>query len=725
MKKLLIILTLLVQISALAQVTNRFAFPALAGVRLREANITNGTNDSGNSALYGVAANYYDQDYYWNSAGPSGNEWTQWIVPQVLAAKAAGANCVRLMWDATAFIGDSTHHGAASWLGTNTFFGANGLTNQIGMLASLCQSNGIWLYPACSESRVLDVGNNPTNMVALYISNFCASAVQYKNVFAIDVVQEADGTANGTNSFVAKDCNLWIASAQAGMTAAGRTVPVTCSLNGASTANDLNLINRWQAYNLVAAGVNYLDVHAYYQYAVGDFYQAVTNIWHLPVVFGETGINISGVWGSGPDNESTHPYSSELRQDFFFTAQAVAEEPYFQLEGVWAIAPNWLTNEEDFGLCGGQQTSTYALTNSRDQLRNFALFPTNILPANYSWSVCCTGLNTSANNYNHYTRYAVGSGMLDITTNYYAPTQGIWQRQNNLVQSLGSSNTIALCQDCCQVLWQSALPNALGQTIQFDIPPQAFNSNTLYLTYANWECVGRGQANGNLYDVSLIKDISGTFDNSVKVQSYIGGVATTLTNVQYGAALNTNNWWRVIATFSTNISPTIITVSVSNMTSSTLMTPTVYVSDSTASLQAPGGMGLCAYTGTPNYTNINFTATFDNTPTVAAAPAGTPTGVSVALSWGAAAMGSGTINYTPQYNVSDPFGFPSTLTWTNGTQTAGLSQTLFGLPASTNLIFRVMSVDTTSATNYSPWQIVTTGAPASTPVTLYLPLRTF
>jgi hypothetical protein len=74
-------------------VTNRFAFPALAGVRLREANIAPGTNDSGNSALYGVPANYYDQDYYWtNSAGPSGDEWDHWIVPQVLAAKAAGAN---------------------------------------------------------------------------------------------------------------------------------------------------------------------------------------------------------------------------------------------------------------------------------------------------------------------------------------------------------------------------------------------------------------------------------------------------------------------------------------------------------------------------------------------------------------------------------------------------------------------------------------------------------
>jgi len=703
-RALLLILSLSLEFSAFGQVFNRFAFPALAGVRLREANITPGTNDSGNSALYGVPANYYDQDYYWaNPAGPSGDEWDQWIAPQVLAAKAAGANCIRLMWSPDAFIGDGSHHGAAVWLGTNTW---TGLTNEIGMIASLCQSNGLWFYPACCESRVINDGNLPTNMVFLYISNFVACVSTYDNVPGIDVVQEADGSAAGTNGFVAQDCFQWIAAAQAGLK---RSIPLTCSLNGAASAADLNLVNRWQAYNLAASGVNYFDCHAYYQYALGDWYQTVTNQWGLPVVFGETGINLSGVWGSGPDNESTHPYSSEKRQDFFFAAQAVAELPFFQLEGIWAIAPNWLTNEEDFGLYSGAQNGSYQLTQARDQLRNFALFPTNIPPANYAWSIGCTGVNTSASSYSGPTRYAVQSGMLDaaVIAGSSAP---LWQRQNNLIQDLGNTASISYV-DCTGVLWQSALPNATGQYVQFDIPPQ---SPVLYLSeYATWEGVVRGQANGNNYTISLTHDTGGTYDNKLEVFSYVGGVKASLTNITYGSALDLTKWWRVAVNVSTNTTPTTITCTVSNMTSGTVMSPPLVCVDSTPSLQAPGGIGLCGYLGQPYYTNILFSTKFDNVPTLAGAAAGTPNGASVALSWPLAAGGSGTINYTPQFNVSDSFGFPSTTTWTNGSSTTSTGETLASLPASTNLIFRVMSVDATSATNYSPWVTVNTGAAGS------------
>jgi hypothetical protein len=188
MRILSIIMIFLISFTAAAQVTNRFAFPALAGLRFREANVTPGTNDSGNGALYGIAANYYDQDYYWQNTGPSGDEWDHWIVPQILAAKAAGANCIRIMWSADAFIGDATHHGAATWLGTNTWAG---LTNEIGMVASLCESNGLWLYPVSTDPRIINDGNLPTNMVYTYISNFCACVSTYDNIPAIDVVQEA------------------------------------------------------------------------------------------------------------------------------------------------------------------------------------------------------------------------------------------------------------------------------------------------------------------------------------------------------------------------------------------------------------------------------------------------------------------------------------------------------------------------------------------------------
>jgi len=705
-------------LAATAQVTNRFAFPALAGLRLREANVTSGTNDSGNSPVYGVADNYYDQDYYWtNRAGPSGDEWDHWIVPQVLAAKAAGANCVRLTWSADAFVGNSAHHGAAAWVGTNTY---SGLTNEIGMVASLCQSNGMWLYPSCTDSRVINDGNLSTNLVFQYLSNFCAAAVLYPNVPAIDVVQEADGTVAGTNGFVAVDCPLWLKAARDGMNRSGRKVPVTCSLNGASNAGDLNLGKRWQAYNLAAGGADYFDCHAYYQYTVQDFYQAVTNRWGLPVIFGETGINMSGVWGNGPENESTHPYSSELRQDFFFAAQAVAEQPYYQLTGLWAIAPNWLTSAEDFGMYSGVQNGAYQFTQGRDQLRNFAMFPTNVQPANYSWSVCCTGVNTSAANYAGATRYAVQSGMFDSSSGD-GLRASMWQRQNNMVQAMG--NTVApIYVDGVAKLWQSALPNALGQSIQFEIPPQ---TPVCYLDeYATWECVARGQVNGSVYLVSLTHDLAGILDNRLEIFSFNGATQkkTSLAKITYGTALDLTQWWGLTVSVSTDVNPTIITCTVSNLTAGVALTPSLVCTDSTSFLQVPGGMGLCGYSGQTYYSNILFTATFDNAPAVAPAPAVSQSGVSALLSWEAAVGGSGTINYLPQFKVSDAFGFPSTADWTNGIETTNTTETLNSLPEGTNLIFRVMSVDSAGETNYSPWQVVTTGSKSTNNVDLKLTL---
>ena len=709
---------LLLGLSSPAQVTNRFAFPALAGLRLREANITAGTNDGGNGPVYGLPDNYYDQDYYCtNRAGPSGDEWDQWIVPQVLAAKAAGANCVRLTWSADAFVGDSTHHGAAAWVGTNT---CTGLTNEIGMVASLCQSNGLWLYPCCTDSRAINDGNLATNQVYLYLSNFCAAAVLYPNVPAIDVVQELDGTVTGTNGYVALDCFLWLQAARDGMNKSRRKVPITCSMNGASAANDLNLVNRWQAYNLAAAGADYFDCHVYYQYSIQDFYQAVTNQWGLPVVFGETGVNMAGVWGSGSDNESSHPYSSEKRQDFFFAAQSVAAQPYYQLTGVWAIAPNWLTNEEDFGLYSGAQDGSYQFTQARDQLRNFAMFPTNVQPVNYSWSVCCTGVNTSAGNYSGPTRYAVQSSMLDATA-VAGRSVPMWQRQNNKVQALGNTSTLKYANGLA-ILWQSALPATLGQSIHFEIPPQI---PVGYLgEYVNWECVARGQANGSVYLVSLTHDTLGLLDNRLEIFSFDGATQTkrSLTNLTYLTPLDLAQWWGVTVAVSTNIYPTTITCTVTNLTAGLALTPSLVCTDSTSFLQVPGGMGLCGDLGQPFYTNISFAAVFDPMPTLATPPAATTAGTNVFLSWDAAARGSGTITYLPQYNVSDSFGFPSSLTWTNAIATVSTNETVTNIPANTNLIFRVMTFDSAGATNYSPWQIVTTDSPATNTVNLIMTL---
>jgi hypothetical protein len=46
---------------------------------------------------------------------------------------------------------------------------------------------------------------------------------------------------------------------------------------------------------------------------------------------------------------------------------------------------------------------------ARDQLQNFAMFPTNVQPANYSWPVICTGGNTYASNYSPWQVVTMGS----------------------------------------------------------------------------------------------------------------------------------------------------------------------------------------------------------------------------------------------------------------------------------------------------------------------------
>jgi hypothetical protein len=699
-------------------VTNRFALPQIAGVRLREANISNGTNDSGNGPLYGVPANYYDMDYYWNSNGPSGDEFDDWVVPQIKAAKTAGANCIRLMWDSTVVIGDSSHHGAATWIGNINY---NQLTNEIGMVATACATNGMWFYPTATDCRVVyQAGLGGTTPLFQYISNFVYAASLYDNVACIDLVQEFNGSGEGTNGPMVNSVPSYISWAKAAMIISGRKVPITCSLNGAGQSSDLNINNLYPAALLASSGADYFDCHAYYQYSIVDFYQTVTNKWNLPVIFGETGMNLSGQFTEASAQESTHPYSSELRQDFFFTAQEVALQPYYQLTGIWAIAPNWLSDSEDFGLYSGLQDTNFNFTQPRDQLRNYQMFPTNIQPPNYTWSVVCTGVNTYASSYSPYTRYAIESGMADVSqdTGGAAP---MWQRQNNCIQAYANIYSLNY-PDGEGILYQSALPNTYGLYVQFDIPPQ---TPALFIgEYCNWEAIVRGQANGDLYLCSLSSDNEHTYDNKVEIFTYISGTKTSLGAITYSSALDLTKWWRVIVTSSTNINPTTITMSVSNMTDGILMSPSLVVSDSSTTLQSPGGMGLSGYLGTPNYTNINFQSIWDYSPSMFSNPNGTTTGSNISLTWNTSTGGYGTITYVPQYNVRDSFGFPSTITWTNGSPTVSTSETLSNLPNNTNIIIRIMSSDTVGETNYSSWQFIQTGN--NSPFgNVYIPFKSF
>jgi hypothetical protein len=708
MKALVFLLLFTIGLTADAQVTNRFAFPALAGTKFTLLNVVNGTNDSGNSPSFGVPANFYHMDWAWGTNGPTATNWTQWIKPQIDAAKLAGANAIRLMWSADAFIGDATHHGLATWEGSNNLVQ---LQNEIGQFCSYCASNGLYAYPAATESRVIDIGNLNTNLLCQYLSNFVACASSYDNVVGIDAVQEADGATGGSNNAVAQNVGMWIAAAKSGRT---RLIPVTCSLNGAAYSTDLNPTNRWFFAKLAAAGADYFDPHWYYRASIYDFWPVITNQWNLPVIFGECGINFNGNWTTGNAQETTHPYSSEKRDDFFFTLFAVAQLPYFQLRGNWGIAPNWLTNEEDWGMYDGSQSATYALTNSRRQIRITQAMAQQVQPRNPTWNIWPTNLPTTAANYLSYSMWGVQSDMEQA-----AP---VWQWNGGFLQSLGNISALTYSDDG-NLLFQTALPNTLGQSVQFDIPPQ---TPGLYVSrFATWSCFVRDQPNGDNYLIELVADTSHVYDNKIDIFKFVSGTLSTLAETYYTnqSFLDLTKQWRVTVNVSTNSNPTTISVTYSNVTSGILMTNPCAAIDSSATLQLPGGAGLCGYQGNVFYTNVSFQQVYDFAPTIATIPAATPTGTSVALSWPLADGGSGAISYTPQYVVADTLGFPAVMTWTNGQTVSGLNETLTSLPANTNLIFRVMTEDATGATNYSPWQAVATSGGGATTTPVYLPFH--
>ena len=697
--------------------TNRYAFPALAGVRLRELNIVNGTNDSGNGLAYGIPSNFYDLCYDWANGGTNSTRWTQWVKPQIDAAANAGANCVRMTFDATVLVGDSTHHGAANWRGTITVAQLNAMIDQI------CQytaGKGMWFYATGTDSRPLNDGNLGTNAICQYLSNYVARVSLYDNVPAIDLVQEADGTVNGSNALCALSVNQFIATARQ---FEQRRIPLTCSLNGASQASDLNPANRWQFYNLYAAGADFFDCHAYYLYYPADFLPAINNPWNLPVAIGETGIAFWGGWGNGAAQQTNQPYSSELRREFFDNVKALSLQPAFQMVGVWATVPNADVDSENFGLYNGDQDQNYNFTNVNNWLPQFQAIPKSPLPRNPPWTVVCTGSNTIP--INSYREVATGNAFIDHVG-------GFWQRQNNLIEGLGYvgvAGQATIGNDCVNLLLQGALSNGTNQTVSFDIPPgQTYGR---YGTYVNWEAVLRQQTSGDNYMVQWVSDTAGVYDNKVEVFCYTNLVKTSLGSVQYGPGVGTQPLdltqdWHLTAAV-TGANPTIISVTVSNVTSGIVMTPALLITNSAPTLQNGGrtaaNSGLCVYLGTPFYTNIVFQNSADFTPVLATAPAVVPAGASVNLAWGTADGGVGAVNYFPQYVLADVNNFPATNFWSSGALTAATAQTITGLSPNSTYIFRIASVDSLNITNYSPWQYATTDAPSPGGPPVYLPFR--
>jgi hypothetical protein len=616
-----------------------------------------------------------------------------------------------MMFDATVLVGDSSHHGAANWRGTITVPQLNAMIDQI------CQytaSKGMWFYATPTDSRPLNDGNLSTNSICQYLSNFVARVSLYDNVPAIDLVQEADGTVNGTNAAVCLNINQFIATARQ---FERRPIPLTCSLNGASQASDLNPANRWEFYNLYAAGADFFDCHAYYLFYPTDFLPAINNQWNLPVIMGETGIAFWGGWGNGTAQETTQPYSSQLRSEFFDNVKALSRQPNFQLCGVWATVPDADVDSENFGLYTGQQDQNYNFTNVNNWLPQFQSIPQFPLPRNPAWTVVCTGLNTVP--IYGYPEVATGNALIDTRG-------GVWQRQNNTIEALGYAGSPG--NDCVNLLLQLALFSATNQSVSFDIPPG--QTYARYQGYVTWEAVLRQQAGGDNYTIQWSSDTNGFYDNKVEVFSYTDSVKTSLGFVQYGPAagahsLDLSQDWRLTAS-ATGANPTIISVTVSNVTSGVGMTPRLFVTNSAPSLQnggqGGGNSGLCSYFGTALYTNIVFQNTADLTPVLANAPTAVPAGAGINLTWKTADGGAGAVNYVPQYVLADANNFPATNVWSSGTVTSTTSQNLSGLSANSNYIFRIASVDSLNITNYSPWQYAAAGtAPGGLPV--YLPFR--
>lgn len=324
--------------------------PLLAGAKIKGVNgVPRGSDASG------AYQPWYTIGYQWGTSHVS-DPWNAWIKPQINLAHALGFNGFRFFLDASLRI--STSEGPT--------LTAPQLAANIDQMATYLASLGMWFYPCLTDGRTINHFSLSVSPVESYLAELAAVLTQHVNIFAIDCVQEIDDTNTSTIAYT--NAANWIAAVKGALT---KPIPVTCSLNGASSSSDLV----WsRASPLISAGADFADFHVYYDAATADIDPLVFNAGSgaagttdSPVMIGEMG---------SPSTDTGTQITNR-----YTTLAAWANHARIQATFVWAMVD--MAGVQTFGVYTDHQDGSDVFDTPRStQVTKTGLMP--IVPAAYN-----------------------------------------------------------------------------------------------------------------------------------------------------------------------------------------------------------------------------------------------------------------------------------------------------------------------------------------------------
>jgi hypothetical protein len=647
------------------------AFPSVNNLKLAGANIVPAPTDTGNGG-YGNRACFYDTWRLWN--------WTGWIKPQVDAAHANGCNFVRMQGDFLIRYGT----GSGDYAGSQTFtwngtISMSTYQTQVAQLINYLASLGMYFYATGGDLNLIK-STISSSTVNSYLTEYAGivSSNSFSNVIGIDLMQEIDG-GGGWSSNALSNAGTLITNARAALTV---SMPLTCSLNGASSVTNLTPASNTGYATLHTAGVDFFDAHVYYITGATDFNAAIANSYHLPVFCGEMGIDFNAAFnGTSTAQSSTHPYTSEIRQDYYTAMRANASRYDMQGLGAWAITQEWDATSPGPPSTAAQQGQNWGFYSSHlngsnqfdtpntEETYQLGQFPVTPLAANAPWVPDLTFANTTAGSAG--TAYGVQSRMLDI--------QGSkWTIVSNQIVGAGDNSHY-------YELLQNAVPPAQNQQAYFEIPknPTVTRDGGRYV---QWCAVLRAVPAGEYYVLELTSDNMGTFDAKFDIYYCSNpGTATSLASVTYAGGLDLTQGWSILFQAS-GVSPTTLTATLTNLTTMVSQTP-LTVNDSTSAVQAStGGGGLACHLGTAPYVNVQLTWYRQPTPGTVSNTGATTTSISLSATNATGTTGSYTYQWQSRLNAA---GGP----WTNISGATSLTLTNTGLSPGTAYDYQMVYTD--------------------------------
>lgn len=658
-----------------------YAFPDFAGIKFREVNLVPRPTDSGNGSNVPTPtpAYFYDLMYDIGTNGPSDPGWTQWLKPQIDAMHSIGVNCIRIILDPTARVGDASHNGPATWRGSLT---KPQFTSFLDLLITYCGSLGMYVYPSGAEPWAMD--NLTSAQLLAYFQEFAeiCSTSTYTNVIGLDVLQEFD-----RSTYVNTDA-LLLGIMTAARTGLQRSMPLTCSV--ATYTNWATAVPR-----AAAAGVDFLDLHSYlYQTPLWLNY-LIPNAWRLPVIVAETGVGYNGgYFAAGNAQEVTHPYSSELRarhyQDF---VSGLGNRFDMQLTGVFGATKEWPADNQDWGLFSEAQDGSYNFTTQRPEVvAPFTLIPEVPQPYTATHTLDLTGPDTTIAAWSSLTTFMLGWAQADLSNRFNRSTNRVHRVTGAFTTGVVSYWGLPSFDQSVSVDFNAAQAVASGGEIDWavSVRHQGETDATLAPT--------------TFYFANVVsKPGTPAQDGMLSIWSVVGGVTfVKLVDVVALQPFDLTHSYRLTLT-ATGTYPTVLTAVVRDLTTATQLVSST-IESSNASIQGRGVPGLPATVGEVYYTNVVYQYTNDAGPSVTV-PSVTPVSTTAFdLSWSAATGGFTPYTYIPQYVALDSHGFPSTA-WTALAPQTGTTISVTGVSAGVDYAARVLVIDARPerALTYSTW----------------------